>query len=351
MYMKFTRSAYDHCQYFKYTKHDPVFLLIYVDDMLIIGPSLKSIQTVKKCLSDNFEMKDLGEAKKILGMNIVRNRKKSMLILNQASHVEKVLSKFSMSNSKPVKIPLAAHFQLSKTQSPKTTSEISAMKNVSYSSAVGSVMYLMVSTRPDIAFTISCLSRYMSDPGPPHWEAMKWLLRYLLCTVNTGICFTKCTKGVSLCGYVDANYAADRDSRKSTISYIFTLCGSCISWKSQLQHIVALSTTESEYVAITECFKEAIWLKGILSEIGFLKEKIVVFSDSQSAIQLCKNHVFHDRTKHIDVRYHYIRDVVEKEQVLLEKIPSEVNPADMGTKCLSPDKHMSCMSILNFDNG
>ncbi|KAL0286483.1 UNVERIFIED_CONTAM: Retrovirus-related Pol polyprotein from transposon TNT 1-94 [Sesamum radiatum] len=169
----------------------------------------------------------------------------------------------------------------------------------------------------------------MSNAGTPHWEALKWLLRYLIKSKNTGITFSKCSEGVKLIGYVDSNYANDRDSRRSTTSYVFTLCGACISWKSQLQNIVALSTTEAEYIATTEAFKEAIWLKGILTEIGFLKNNVSVFSDSQSSIQLCKNPVFHDRTKHIEVKHHFIRDIVNKGVINLEKLSSEENPADM----------------------
>ncbi|KAL2251634.1 UNVERIFIED_CONTAM: Retrovirus-related Pol polyprotein from transposon TNT 1-94 [Sesamum indicum] len=197
---------------------------------------------------------------------------------------------------------------LSKDQCPKTDSEKEKMNKVPYSNAIGSVMYLMVSTRPDIAYSVSCLSRYMSNPGSPHWEALKHLLRYLNGTKKLGINFSKSPNGAKLVGYVDSNYANDRDSRKSTTSYIFTLCDACISWKSQLQNIMALSTTEAEYIATTEAIKEAIWLKGLLSEIGFLKEKLTVFSDSQSSIQLCKNPVFHYRTKHIDVRDHPLGD-------------------------------------------
>ncbi|KAL0374756.1 UNVERIFIED_CONTAM: Retrovirus-related Pol polyprotein from transposon TNT 1-94 [Sesamum radiatum] len=165
---------------------------------------------------------------------------------------------------------------LSKDQSPKSDSEKKLMEKVPYSNAIGSVMYLMVCTRPDIAYAVSCLSRYMSNAGPPHWEALKWLLRYLSGSANTGIKFSRSSKGVNLVGYVDSNYANDRDSRKSTTSYIFTLCGSCISWKSQLQNIVALSTTEAEYIATTEAFKEAMWLEGLLKEIGFLNNKELV---------------------------------------------------------------------------
>ncbi|KAL9168477.1 hypothetical protein ABFS82_04G017700 [Erythranthe guttata] len=253
-----------------------------------------------------------------------------------------------MQSAKPVSVPLAAHFVLSREQSPKTEPEMSEMKNVPYANAIGSVMYLMVSTRPDIAYSVSFLSRYMSNPGLPHWEALKWLLRYLKGSVKLGLLFSKCKTESELCGYVDSNFANCRDSRKSSTSYVFTLNGSCVSWKSQLQSIVALSTTEAEYVATTEAFKEAIWLKGLLIEIGFYRNKVVVFSDSQSGIQLCKNPVFHDRTKHIEIKFHFIRSIVEEGIIDLEKIPSEFNPADMGTKCLPVEKFRSCLKNLNL---
>ncbi|KAL0361622.1 UNVERIFIED_CONTAM: Retrovirus-related Pol polyprotein from transposon TNT 1-94 [Sesamum radiatum] len=208
-------------------------------------------------------MKDLENAKKILGMTIDRNRKTSTIFLNKKSYVKSVVEKFSMINAKPTSVPLAAHLQLCKNQSPNSETEKERMKNIPYSNAIGSMMYLTVSTRPNIAYAVSCLSRFMSNAGLPHWEALKCLLRYLNGPTN-----------------IDSNYANDRESRRSTTSYVFTLCGACISWKSQLQNIVALSTTEPEYIATTEALKEAIWLKGLLDEIGFLKHKVTVFSDS-----------------------------------------------------------------------
>ncbi|KAL2242583.1 UNVERIFIED_CONTAM: Retrovirus-related Pol polyprotein from transposon TNT 1-94 [Sesamum indicum] len=344
--LNFSRSNYDHCLYFKYVDTTPIFLVLYVDDMLIASSSLQLIHCLQNDLCKTFEMKNLGNAKQILGMCITRDRKTSSILLNQKPYLLSVLKKFAMENSKPTAVPLAAHFQLSKNQCPQSESEMQKMSKIPYSNVIGSIMFLMVCTRPDVAYAISCLSRYMSNPGPPHWEALKWLLRYLRGSENVGIKFSKHSTHAHLIGYVDSNYANDRDSRKSTTSYMFTFCNSCISWKSQLQHIVALSTTEAEYIATTEAFKEALWLSGLLSEIGFLKEKPVIFSDSQSAIQLCKNPVFHDRTKHIDVRYHFIRDIVGKNEIRLEKISSDENPADMGTKCLPIEKFCKCLKIL-----
>lgn len=345
----FDRSKFDHCLYFKNLKLKPVFLLLYVDDMLLIGPSMSEISIVKQNLSKSFEMKDLGNAKHILGMDIVRDRTANKLVLKQTDYVFKILAKFCMSNAKGVRVPMASHFILSKFQCPETNAEKKDMETVPYASAIGSVMYLMVSTRPDLAYSVSCLSRYMANPGRTHWKAMKWLLRYLQYSANFGLSFSK-SNDVKLQGFVDSNYANDRDNRKSSTCYVFTLCGSCISWKSHLQPVVASSTMEAEYVALSDCFKEAIWLKGLLNELGYCKT-VVVYSDSQSTIQLCKNPVFHDRSKHIEVKFHFIRDVIDRDVIELEKVVSHLNPADIGIKPLPAERVRSCQKLLHFDFG
>nr|XP_048331591.1 secreted RxLR effector protein 161-like [Ziziphus jujuba var. spinosa] len=222
---------------------------------------------------------------------------------------------------------------------------------VPYTNAVGSVMYVMILTRPDLAHSISVLSRFMANPGRGHWEALKWLLRYLKHTANEGLIYKKDSSEVELNGYLDSDYAGDRDKRRSMSSYAFTLCGNCISWKSQLQPVVALSTTESEYMAATEAAKEAIWLKGLLTELKVLKHEVTLYSDSQSANHLCKNPVFHERSKHIQVRYHFIQDLTAQKVVRLEKIPTEFNPADMGTKVLTVGKFSTCKNLLRIGAG
>ena len=268
----FTRSNFDPCLYMKDVKSVPMFLLLYVDDMLLVSPSMKSILEVQKFLNRNFDMKNLGDAKCILGMHIVRDRANSTLLLNQTEYVKKILTRFKMANAKAVSSPLASHFLLTKDQCPKTDSELKNMESVPYAQAIGSVMYLMISTRPDLAYPISCLSRFMANPGKPHWEALKWLLRYLIQSMHYSLCFAKWENDIFVTGYVDSNYANDKDSRKSTTSYVFTVCGSCVSWKSQLPPVVALSTTESEFIAIAEASKEGIWFSGLMKELGFENE-------------------------------------------------------------------------------
>ncbi|KAL0458871.1 UNVERIFIED_CONTAM: Retrovirus-related Pol polyprotein from transposon TNT 1-94 [Sesamum latifolium] len=198
--LKFQRSAFDPCLYFKYYSDIHVFLVLYVDNMLIASFSITLIVELQNNLSKNFEMKNLGDAKKILGMTIERNRKTSTIFLNQKSYVKNVVENFSMTTAKPTPVPLAAHFQLCKNQSPNSETEKERMKIFPYSNAIGSVMYLMVSTRPDIAYAVSCLSKFMSNAGMPHWEALKWLLRYLNGSMDIGIIFSKLSDDVKLVG-------------------------------------------------------------------------------------------------------------------------------------------------------
>ena len=289
-------------------------------------------------------MKDLGAAKQILGMRIKRDN--GVLKLSQEEYVKKVLSRFNMDGSKPVSTPLACHFKLSKDQSPTTEQDRAQMDKVPYASAIGSLMYAMVCTRPDIAHAVGVVSRYMSNPGKQHWEAVKWILRYLRGTADYALCFKKSDLGLE--GFVDADMAGDVDGRKSTTGYVYTLGGTVVSWVSKLQKIVALSTTEAEYVAVTEASKEMIWLQSFLEELGHKQVKSVLHCDSQSAIHLARNPVYHARTKHIQVRYHFIRSALEDGVLVLEKILGSQNPADMLTKTVPIEKLKLCATSVGL---
>ncbi|KAG8480842.1 hypothetical protein CXB51_025297 [Gossypium anomalum] len=242
----FKRSSFDSCVYFKKNSDGSfVYLLIYGDDMLIVAKDKGEIRKVKAQLSEEFDMKDLGPVKKILGMEILKDRKQS---------------------AKPVSTPLAAHFRLSSALTPQSDDEIEYMSHVPYSSAVGSLMYVMVCSHLDLSYAVSAISRYMANPNKEHWKAVQWILRYLRGTTNICLQFGRTRDGVI--GYVDADFAGDLDRRRSLTSYLFTIGGCAISWKATLQTTVALSTTEAEYMAITEACKEVIWLKGLFSELN-----------------------------------------------------------------------------------
>lgn len=292
-------------------------------------------------------MKDLGTTKRILGIEIKRNRSDHTLFLNQQAYILKMLTRFSMNEAKDVTLPLAKHFKFSVEQCPISEIERSRMDKVPYANVIGSVMYVMVCTRPDLAFAISTLSRYMSNPDEYYWEALKSLLRYLKGTSNLGLMFCKNETGIQFKGFVYSDFTGNCDNRKSTSTYVFTVNNTCISWKSQLQKIVALSSTEAEYIAATDAVKEGIWLKNLLDKIGFSGNNVTVFSDSQSTIHLSRNPVFHDRTKHIDVKFHFIRDIMEKKIKKIEKISTKCNPAYMGTKVLPLQKFKDCLNLLN----
>ncbi|KAH9768967.1 Integrase catalytic domain-containing protein [Citrus sinensis] len=278
---KFTRREHDHYVYFRRLPDEAfIYLLLYVDDMLIVSKNRDEIERLKKQLASEFEMKDLGDAQRILGMEIHRDKKNESVWLTQKSYLKKVLERFGMDDkTKPVCTPLTPHFKLSSSSCPRSQEECDYMARVPYTSILGSLMYAIICTRPDISQAVSMVSRYMHNPGKNHWLAVKWILRYLYGTVDVGLLFKK-DCGQQCVGYCDSDFVGDLDKRRLTTGYVFTLGRGLISWRSILQSTVALSTTEAEYMAATEAVKEAIWLKGLLGDLGVIHENITVFCDN-----------------------------------------------------------------------
>ena len=206
------------------------------------------------------------------------------------------------------------------------------MANVPYRSAVGCLMYLMVGTRPDLAAAVGVLSQFAADPCPTHWQALKRVFRYIQGTKTYGIEFT--VDGDALQGYSDADWAGDTESRRSTSGYAFMMNGGCISWRSKKQRTVALSSTEAEYMALSEATQEEVWLKVFLCELGemAMDEAVKMYEDNQGSIALAKNPEFRKRTKHIDIRYHFVREKVEDGQVVLQYVSTLDMLADLMTK-------------------
>ncbi|KAK8950917.1 hypothetical protein KSP39_PZI003025 [Platanthera zijinensis] len=278
---------------------------------------------MKRQLSKQFEMKELGEARKILGMEIYRNKKAGKVWSTQRAYIEKVLKRFEIDDTtKAVTLPLAAHFQLSADLYPKDDQERKRMKLVLYANAVGNLMYLMVCTRTDIAQAVGVVSRFMHDPDQGHWQTIKWILRYLKGTVDVGLVYGRQQSSVGLCmGYTDSDYASDIDRCRSTTKYLFTLTEGPVSWMSTLQSIVVLSTTEAEYMAVTKAMKTVIWMQGLLDALGVEHKTLTVFCDSTI--------------------------LFEKGEVLLKKIDTKENPADMLTNVLSVQKFTYCKGLVN----
>ena len=348
----FQKSLHDTCLYYKGSKiEDSEYLLLYVDDMLLISKSKTRIENLKRILNSEFDMKDLGTAKKILGMELKRNRNQGTITISQKGYIDKVLNRFAMKEAKSTKQPMTTQHQISSKQCPETVKEKQEMKKVPYDAAVGSIIYLMVCSRPDLAHSISCLSRYMANPGKEHWQAMKWLMRYLIGTSKEGLIYKRQNEEISIEGFSDSDYAGDKDTRRSTSAYQFLVCGNCVSWKTQLQTVVALSTTEAEFMAATDAIKECLWIQGLLKELKIFEGTAEINLDSQSAIHLCKNPMYHDRTKHIDIKYFFIREKVTQEVVRIEKVHTDDNPADMGTKVVTLGKFNHCKDLLRIGVG
>ncbi|GJU58411.1 gag-pol polyprotein [Tanacetum coccineum] len=341
--LEYNRLHADPCAYFKrFGNDDFIILLLYVDDMLVTSPNKDRINKLKLQLAKEFEMKDLGPANKILGMQIHQDRVSRKIWLSQKSYVKKILQRFNMEDCKPISTPFPTNVKLSSKMSPSSEKERMKMSRVPYASAVGSLMFAMICTRPDITHAMGVVSRYMAEPGREHWEAVKRILRYIKGTSDVALCFGESNLIVK--GYVDSDYAGDLDGSKSTTGYVFTLSGGTVSWVSKLQSVVAMSTTEAEYVAAAQASKEAVWLKMLLEELGHAKEKITLFCDNQSALYLARNPTFHSKTKHIRVQYHFVREKVEEGTVDMQKIHTDDNVADYMTKAINCDKFIWCRS-------
>ena len=235
-----THSQFDHCVYYRCLDDGSfIYLLLYVDDMLIASKRQVEIDKLKDQLSKTFEMKDLGNAKKILGMKIERDRKKGTVWLTRSQYLRKILTRFSLNNStKPVGTPLTSHFKLSASMCPSSDDDKRYMENIPYTNVVGALMYATVCTRPDLSHAVSMVSRYMHNPGKEHWQTVKWILRYILGTIDVRIKFQKqemFNLDNLVVGYVDSDYASDLDKRRSTMGYLFTMAGGPICWRSTLQ--------------------------------------------------------------------------------------------------------------------
>ncbi|RVW14668.1 Retrovirus-related Pol polyprotein from transposon TNT 1-94 [Vitis vinifera] len=345
----FEQNLGEPCVYKQIGGDKVVFLVLYVDDILLIGNDVESLSKVKNWLASQFQMKDLGEASYIIGIQMTRDRKNRLLALSQAAYIDKVLVKFAMENSKKGNLPSRHGVHLSKEQCPKTPQDEEKMRRVPYASAVGSLMYAMLCTRPDICFAVGVVSRYQSNPGLDHWVAVKHILKYLRRTRNYMLVYSG--RELIPIGYTDSDFQSDRDSRKSTSEAVFTLGGGAIIWRSVKQTCVADSTMEAEYVAACEAAKEAVWLREFLKELEVvpnMHEPIRLYCDNSGAVANAKEPRNHRKGKHIERKFHLVREIVSRGDVSVEKIASANNIADPFTKTLparSFEQHLEGMGL------
>ena len=322
---------------------------------MIAASSLSVISHVKSRLQQYYLMKDLGVIDEILGCKVVIDRDLDSITIQQAQYTKEIIAKFLPADDNIVSsVPADPNLHLVQSQCAQSEEEIQGMKDIPYRQAIGSLLWLALGTRPDISYAVGQVAKFNAHPGLIHWNAVLKIFRYLKYTGPMGITYRSLVDCVDtqmvmfkssndlgtmgnpiLSGYSDANYARDIDTRRSTSGFIFMLAGAPISWQSCAQATVALSSTDSEYIAFAGAAQEAVWLLQVLREFKFgMNSPVVVYEDNQSTIKLVENPVFHKRSKHVDIKYHFVRELVENKTLAIQYVPTVDNLADIFTKPL-----------------
>lgn len=325
----FVNSSVDRCLYIL-DKNDVIrniYVILYVDDLLIVTFDEITLTNFKQYLMKQFSMKDLKEIKFFLGINI--ERKDGIITLDQNTYLKTVLKRFNMVDCREVNTPLPTKLNYKALDSDEYYD--APCKNL-----IGCLMYAMLCTRPDLCLALNLLSRYQKKNNRELWQNLKRVLRYIKGTLNFRLTYKKTIYTELLTGYADADWANNEIDRKSTTGYLFKLYNNnTISWNTKRQNSVATSSTEAEYMALCEAVKEACWLKSLLSSIKLeVLEPITIFEDNNGCIALANNPIDHKRSKHIDIKYHFTRDKVEEKIVKITYMPTGKQLADVFTKSL-----------------
>nr|KYP61818.1 Retrovirus-related Pol polyprotein from transposon TNT 1-94 [Cajanus cajan]KYP63036.1 Retrovirus-related Pol polyprotein from transposon TNT 1-94 [Cajanus cajan] len=339
----FQKCSVEHGVYIKTVSETEILVLcLYVDDLLITGSSLTAIESLKQGLKSEFEMTDLGILSYFLGIEFAYTEKG--IFMHQRKYMSEVLKRFKMLGCKPAETPAELNVKLDKSE------DEGSVDGTMFRQIVGSLRFICHS-RPEIAFSVGLVSRFMSDPRQSHLVAAKRIMRYLRGTLSYGILFPHHTKGddsLHLVAYSDSDWCGDLVDRRSTMGQVFLLSGSPISWNSKKQTVVALSTCEAEYIAACAAACQALWISSLLKELKmFTGEAVDLLVDSKSAIDLAKNPVSHGRSKHIDTKFHFLRDQVSKGRIRLQHCRSEKQLADIMTKSMKSERFKELREFLN----
>jgi hypothetical protein len=322
----FNRSVEEHAVYRRGTSNSLLLVGVYVDDLIICGPNSNHIAEFKQQMMQSFKMSDLGLLSYYLGLEV--KQKPGEITISQSAYAEKIVENCGMKGCNPVDTPMEQHVKL---LPGKPELILDATK---YRSVVGSLRYL-VNSRPDIAFSVGMVSRFMETPNAEHWSAIKRIIRYIAGTIQLGCKYTKGAHS-ELLGYTDSDHGGDLEKRKSTSGVVFFLGGNIVTWSSQKQRVVSLSSCESEYIAAASGACQGVWLSRLLADLIRTEvKKFRLLIDNRSAQELSKNPVYHERSKHIDTRYHYIRECVSDGTVEVEHVSTDEQLANILTKPLA----------------
>ncbi|GKA77692.1 retrovirus-related pol polyprotein from transposon TNT 1-94 [Tanacetum coccineum] len=320
----YTMGMVDNTLFTKKKNSNLIIVQIYVDDIIFGSTCQELCDDFAKIMHDEFEMSMMGELNFFLGLQI--KQLEDGIFFNQSKYIKEMLKKFGLEDSKPMKTPMSTETKLTKDE------EGESVDNTKYRGMIGSLLYLTAS-RPDIMFSVCLCARFQEDPKTSHLEAVKRIFRYIKGTTHLGLWYPK-GSGIETVVYADSDHAGDYVDRKST-SGICTFMGCCLtSWFSKKQTALAISTTEAEYVSARKACQQALWMKQALVDYGIRLDDIPIMCDNKGAIDLSKNPVQHSRTKHIEIRHHFLRDNVQKGNISIKKVPLEDNIVDILTKPL-----------------
>jgi hypothetical protein len=332
----FSQSSADQCVYIRNDGDQQTLLAVYVDDIVLLSDSEQSMQGIKSSLSQKFKMKDLGPIHYVLGISV--SESDEALKMHQPNYILQTLKKYNMSSCNPATTPMATDVKLCNEDGSKPTD-----KSL-YQSLIGSLLYLSTATRPDIAYIVGVLSRFTSAPAETHMTAAKRVLRYLKGTIELGISYSK--SSASPVGYSDASWADD-DNRHSTSGVVFMYANGPILWLSKRQSIVALSTAEAEYIAAFDATREAAWLRQLYRDITRDKSTpLTLHIDNTSTISFANNSSTTKRSKHMDIRFHYVREEVSNQHIKTAYCHTRYMIADILTKPLPRSRYDELRKLL-----
>ena len=338
----FVRSDVDHSVFIRKRGAEILVVPVSTDDMTVAGTPLAAVERFKKEMAERYEITDLGEISWLLGFEVTRDRQARTISLSQRSYIEAMAKRFNLTDAKPVHTPMEAGADYSKAEHLKKPT------NAPYREACGHLLWPAMIARPDVLFAVVHLAQFVANPSESHWKALKRVMKYLHTTKD--YCLTLGGTTTAMRGYTDSDWASQLH-RHSISGYAYFLGEGCVTWSSKKQPIIALSTAEAEYVAGTHSAKEAKWIRSFMCEIDpTYAGAMPLACDNQSAIAMTKDARYHARTKHIDIRYHYIREEVESEHLTINYVPSEENVADIFTKAL-PRTQFECLArCLGLEN-
>jgi hypothetical protein len=329
------------------SQKNDLILALYVDDIVLFARDMQAIQWMKGILNASFSMKDLGPISTVLGIRIRRDRVRKTLWADQSHYVKDILKEFQYEDCKPLQVPTDGYEYFQPVGVNDTTCESPAR----YQRALGELNWLVRGTRTDLAFVVHKLSQHCHKPCERHWKGIQQVFRYLQGSQAVTLRYAGDNK--ELLGYSDTDYASDASDRKSTMGYVFILCGAAITWASRKQQTISTSTTEAEYVGLCNAAKEAVWIRNFLRDVGRSEyaggtHATRILGDNQGALRLVANPEFHSRSKHIDVQHHYVRELLENGTISVDYIQTSEMAADCLTKPLKKVQLRANLEMLGL---